>query len=119
MKNKKVLLVVERSDKAMDRAFSVLERPTKKYRDVTIISFPDFETLGRVITGARLELLNNIRRMKPRSIQELARLVKRDFKNVYQDVRLLAEFGLIELKDAGSRKSAAPKAKYSEIILAA
>ncbi len=119
MKSKKVLLIVEKSSKALNRAFSAIERPAKKYKDVTIISFPDFETLGRVITGARLELLNNIRKMKPRSIQELSRMVKRDFKNVYQDVKLLAEFGLIELKDAGPRKSAEPLAKYSEIILAA
>jgi len=119
MKNKKVLLIVEPTGKAMSRAFSAIAHPPKKYRNVAIISFPDFETLGRVITGARLELLNNIRRMKPRSIQELARLVKRDFKNVYQDVKLLAEFGLIELKGVGPRKSAAPLAKFSEIILAA
>lgn len=119
MKNKKVMLIVEPTNKAMKRAFSVLKRPTKKYKDVAIISFPDFETLGRVITGARLELLNNIRRMKPRSIQELARFVKRDFKNVYQDVKLLAEFGLIELKNVGPRKSAEPLSIYSEIILAA
>ena len=57
--------------------------------------------------------------MKPQSIQELARMVKRDFKNVYQDIQLLAEFGLIELKSSGPRKSAEPIAKYSEIILAA
>ncbi len=119
MKNKKVMLIVEPTNKSLDRAFSALKRPSKKYKDVTIISFPDFETLGRVITGARLELLNNVRRMKPRSIQELSRFVKRDFKNVYQDVKLLAEFGLIELKDAGPRKSAEPLAIFSEIILAA
>lgn len=119
MKNKKVLLIVEPTNKALNRAFSALERTSKKYKGVTIISFPDFETLGRVITGARLELLNNIRRLKPHSIQELARMVKRDFKNVYQDVKLLAEFGLIELKEDGPRKSAEPLAKFSEIILAA
>jgi len=62
--------------------FSALPR---KLRGTTIISFPDFETLGRVITGARVELLNAIRTRRPKSIQELARLVSRDFKNVYND----------------------------------
>lgn len=84
-----------------------------------IISFPDFETLGRVITGARIELLITIRAYKPRSIQELARIVKRDFKNVYDDVKLLAEFGLIELKEKGPRRASAPKAPFSELVLAA
>jgi predicted transcriptional regulator len=119
MKNKKVLLTVEPTGRAIDRGFSELNRPSKKYRGVTIISFPDFETLGRVISGTRLELLSVIRKRKPSSIQELARMIKRDFKNVHQDVKLLAEFGLIELKDAGPRRSAEPQAKYSEIILAA
>jgi predicted transcriptional regulator len=45
-----------------------------------IISFPDFETLGRVITGARLQLLRTIRIEKPKSIQELARMVERDLR---------------------------------------
>jgi predicted transcriptional regulator len=84
-----------------------------------IISFPDFETLGRVITGARLQLLRTIRIEKPKSIQELARMVERDFKNVHQDVKLLAEFGLIEIVESGPRRSASPVAKFSEIVLAA
>lgn len=119
MKNKKVLLVVESTSKAMNRAFAALNKRPKSNKNMEIISFPNFETLGRVITGARLELLNNIKVLKPQSIQELARLVKRDFKNVYLDVRLLAEFGLIDLIESGPRKSAEPVAKYSEIILAA
>lgn len=119
MKNKKVLLMVEPTSKAMNRAFGMLAKPSSKYKGVEIISFPNFETLGKVITGARLELLHAIRVEKPKSIQELARLVDRDFKNVHQDVTLLAEFGLIELKKVGPRRSSAPTAKYSEIVLAA
>lgn len=119
MKTKRALLVVESQKQAMDRAFGVLTRPTKKYAGMTIISFPDFETLGRVITGARVQLLTTIRAKKPKSIQELARFVKRDFKNVYQDVKLLCESGLIELKGVGSRGSVAPLAKFYELVLAA
>jgi predicted transcriptional regulator len=119
MKSKKVLLIVEPQKQAMDRAFSVIKKPSKKFAGLAIITFPDFETLGKVITGARLELLSTIRSHKPKSIQELARVVKRDFKNVYQDVQLLADVGLIELKEAGPRKASKPEAKYSEIVLAA
>ena len=115
------MLIVEPTKLAMDRAFSALKKPTvaKKYAGMEIISFPDFETLGRVITGTRLELLASIREHKPESIQELARMVKRDFKNVYNDVKLLAQFGLINLLEDGPRRSASPVAKFSEIVLAA
>jgi predicted transcriptional regulator len=119
MKNKKVVLIVESTKQGFDRAFSLMAKPSKKYAGMAVISFPDFETLGRVITGARLQLISVIRAQKPASIQELARLVGRDFKNVYQDVKLLAQFGLIELKERGPRKAAAPVAKYSELVLAA
>lgn len=119
MKTRKVLLTVEPAKNAMNRAFGELSKPSKKYQGMEIISFPNFETLGKVITGARLELLHAIRSGKPKSIQELARMVKRDFKNVHQDVTLLAEFGLIELRKVGPRRSAAPTAKFSEIVLAA
>lgn len=84
-----------------------------------IVSFPDYETLGRVLTGARLELLSVIRHARPQSIQELARAVKRDFKNVYNDIKLLQEFGLVELQESGPRKPAIPTAKFDELVLAA
>ena len=119
MKGKKVLLMVESPKAALDRAISVMKSRTHKYKGMLIISFPDFETLGRVITGARLELLHAIRINKPKSIQELAKVVERDFKNVYQDVKLLAEYGLIELKETGPRKASTPKANFSELVLAA
>ncbi len=119
MKMSKALLIVEPTKTALDRFAAVLKRPSKtKYKGYTIISFPTFETLGRVITGARLELLVTIRIQKPASIQELARMVERDYKNVYTDVKFLAEYGLIELKESGARKPALPIAKYSEFLIA-
>ena len=119
MKTRRALLVVEPTKRSLDRAFSVLTHRSKRFAGTAIISFPDFETLGRVITGARVQLLNCIRTQKPKSIQELARLVGRNFKNVYGDVQLLVEFGLIELRHGGPRRAAVPVARYSELILAA
>jgi len=120
MKMNKALLVVEPTEDAFARFASVLKRPSKaKYKGYTIISFPSFKTLGKVITGARLELLSIIRSQKPSSIQELARMVERDFKNVHSDVKLLAEYGLIELKENGARKPAHLKALYCEFLIAA
>ena len=42
---------------------------------------------------------------------------ERDFKNVYTDVRLLLEYGLIELKESGARKAALPISIYSEFLI--
>jgi len=111
---------VEPTKDAFDRFAHVLESQSKSaYKGYMILSFPSFEVLGKVITGARLELLSIIRKTKPKSIQELARLAQRDFKNVYQDIQLLAQYGLIDLKEQGARRAATPKSKFSEFLIAA
>ena len=119
MKTKKALLIVESPKIAFNRAFRVISKPSRKYEGLTILSFPDYETLGKAITGARIELLNVIRVKKPKSIQQLARFVGRDFKNVYMDVKFLKAVGLIELKEKGARRSSIPEAKFEELLLAA
>lgn len=119
MKIKRAFLMVEPTKKAFDRAFQILSRPSKKYAGTMILSFPDYETLGKAISATRIELLNVIRTQRPKSIQHLARLVKRDFKNVYTDVKFLQEFGLIDLEERGARRSSVPKAKFEEFVLAA
>lgn len=55
-----------------------------------------------VLTEPRLTLLQTIRTRRPQSIAALAKLVKRDFKNVREDVTILSDLGLIELQ-AGLR----------------
>ena len=120
MKNKRALLIVESTGKAFDRFAEVLKSPAKsRHKGYIVLSFPSFEVLGKIITGTRLELLSAIRSHKPRSIQELARITKRDFKNVYQDVKILAEYGLIELRESGARKASHPVAKFTELLIAA
>jgi predicted transcriptional regulator len=50
-----------------------------------------------VLTLRRLQLWHLIRDRKPASISNLAALASRDFKSVYQDVRLLAAVGIVAL----------------------
>ncbi len=119
MKVKRALLLVESDREASNRVFNEMKEPTGRYAGMAILSFPDFETLGRVITPARLEILTVIRRKKPASMQALARLTGRDFKNVYQDVKALEEAGLVELKAKGRGKASAPSALFEELVLAA
>jgi predicted transcriptional regulator len=48
----------------------------------------------------------------------LAKLLGRDFKNVHTDVKLLADIGLLDLKETGnSRNGLIPLAKFSGIDL--
>lgn len=62
------------------------------------VFFTSFEALRKVLTPKRLELLHIIKMKKPSSINGLARMAKRDLKNVADDVKYLERVGLIEKK---------------------
>lgn len=60
------------------------------------VYFTSMEALRNLLTPERLKLLSLIRRHKPRSIYELAQFLDRDFKNVYEDVKLLERHGILD-----------------------
>ena len=92
------------------------KRSIQKDEDIILTSL---ETISKVFSKSRMEVLRTIIHKKPRSIYELAKLLDRDFKNVHSDVKLLADIGLIELKErkSDSRKGLIPKALFSGIDL--
>jgi predicted transcriptional regulator len=63
----------------------------------------------------RLGLLRLIRESAPASLHELARLAHRDIKNVSDDVRYLAQVGLVDLREAERKVSA--RVSYDKILL--
>ncbi len=66
------------------------------------IYFADMETLTRVLSNRRLELLQTLHRYGSLSIRALAKRMDRDYKNVYGDVQVLKRAGLIEIDQSGS-----------------
>jgi predicted transcriptional regulator len=60
--------------------------------------FESLDAVRNVLTPRRLELWHLIRDRKPASISNLAVLADRDFKSVYQDVRLLVAVGIVYLR---------------------
>lgn len=64
--------------------------------------FIDFESpaaLFRVLTPKRWELVEGLQAQGPLGVRALARALGRDVKRVHEDVKVLAEYGLLE-KDA-------------------
>jgi len=57
--------------------------------------FQDLQTLLRVLTPRRLELLKRLYDQGPMSVRALAKTLNRDYKNVHQDVQTLEQVGLI------------------------
>jgi predicted transcriptional regulator len=73
--------------------------------------FSELEDLRRVLNNEKARILNMIRAKNPESIYDLAKELKRDFKAVREDVKLLEKFGLIELKSImkGKRRGLKPE----------
>ncbi len=90
----------------------------KKVKKHEGISFESLDAMRKVLTGKRLEILKTIKREHPQSIYELAKLLNRDNKNTFNDVRILAEMGLIELKKTkNGRERTTPEVTYDRILL--
>jgi len=63
-------------------------------------------------------LLRAVRTQRPHSIYELAKTLKRDFKNVQEDLRILERYGLVRVaKSRGRRRARVPEALFGEIAL--
>lgn len=62
---------------------------------VEILSFEDMATFLTVMTPARWRLLRALRAAGPSSVRALAAALRRDYKNVHSDVRVLETSGLV------------------------
>jgi len=67
------------------------------------------------LTARRLELLEHIYRNSGRSVMELSTALKRNYKNVYDDLLALEKIGLISVYTSGRRKISATRT--SEILI--
>jgi predicted transcriptional regulator len=59
------------------------------------LAFESWDTLARILTGKRMELLRYVRRNHVTSIRALAKALGRDYSNVHGDVQALAGVGLL------------------------
>lgn len=67
------------------------------------LAFENWETLARVLTNKRMELLHYVRRNRVASIRALAKALGRDYSNVHADVKALEAAGLVENTPKGVR----------------
>jgi predicted transcriptional regulator len=67
------------------------------------LAFESWDTLARVLTGKRMELLRYVRRHRVVSIRALAKALGRDYSNVHADVQALTGAGLLDATEGGLR----------------
>ena len=118
MKKKHAKIVVKTLENTKREWKEALKGKRKNIQKEDEIIFTSLEAVARVFSKGRMEILRTVIQERPKSIYELAKLLGRDFKNVHTDVKLLADIGLLDLKEAGnSRNGLIPLAKFSGIDL--
>ena len=92
---------VEEAAREVIEAWHRAERGEASPEPVAKILFIDLETLLRMLTLRRFELLKQLRQTGSTSIRALSKALGRDYKNVHMDVVELIRLGLIERTDEG------------------
>ncbi len=97
IKIKKINVVIEDLDRFFDKSkkeFKKLEEGKLK-RSIDVLSLSEDE-YRNLFSKKRLDIIKALRHKKFISIYELAKELNRAYKNVYDDVNLLLELGIIE-----------------------
>jgi predicted transcriptional regulator len=82
-------------------AFSIFKKSSSIKEEY---DFSGISALRQVLSNEKAKILDIVKREKPDSIYSVAKKLGRNFKSVYQDIKLLERFGFIELveeKDKG------------------
>jgi predicted transcriptional regulator len=80
----------------LEKDWTAIDRGESVSGPVHRVYFESAEALSRVLTKQRHLVLRVLHANGGLSIRALAALLERDYKNVYQDVKILEDAGLIE-----------------------
>ena len=120
MKLKKVRIGIKGVKEALDdfaRTAEAIERGEKVKKEKGVY-FESIEGFRKALTSKRLELLHLIKEKRPKSLQELSRLAKRDIKSVITDIAILESLDLVDVeRKKKGRGESTPKVHYDAIEL--
>ena len=80
----------------LERDWTATDEGKKVPGPIHRVYFESAEVLSKVITRQRHNLLKVLHANGPITVRGLSALLERDYKNVYQDVKILEGSGLIE-----------------------
>ena len=99
----------------MSRLLSVFGLPCQSFfKKITgehiDYNFEGLSTLRQILSNEKARILYIIKTKKPHSIYQLSKILKRDFKSVSGDVKMLEKFGFIDMvaEKTGKRERLKP-----------
>ena len=81
--------------------------------------FDGLSSLRKILSKEKAKILDTVKYKEPKSIYELAKILDRPFKAVFDDIKLLERFGFVELKKEKTkgRDRLRPKIVVDEMII--
>jgi len=82
-------------------------------------NFEGLSALRQLLNNEKARMLHVIKNSEPKSIYDLAKKLKRNFKSVVEDIKLLERFGFIELikEKTKNRIRHKPEIVVDEIVI--
>ena len=82
-------------------------------------NFEGLSALRQLLNNEKARMLHVIKNHKPKSIYDLAKKLKRNFKSEIEDIKLLERFGFIELIKEKTKKRVRhkPEIAVDEIVI--
>ena len=121
MKIKNIVVEVKSIEETLKEVKEIMGaiKKGKSVKKKESISFNNIDIMRKVLTNKRLGLIKAIKKYKPKSIYQLAKIVKRDSKSVNLDLKILSNLGMVDLKsEEKGRENIVPKVDYEEIDVA-
>ena len=85
----------------------------EEIKPVEKLTFVNVDVFRKFATSKRLELLKIIKERKPKSIKDLERWTKRDYKSINVDLEVLRKLNLVEIVKEDHKS--VPRVNYGEI----
>lgn len=101
--------------RVFERFWETVDTGKRHIQPKNIVVANRLDTIYRVASQARLDILSRLVEDRPNNIQELAQLLQRDYANVWRDCQALNSLRVIKLKKEG--KEIRPIALYEKIII--
>lgn len=98
-----------------ERFWETVDTGKKYIQPKNVLIANKLNTIYRITSQARLDVLSCLVEQKPNNIQGLAQLLQRDYANVWRDIQALNGLKIIKLKKEG--KEIRPIALYEKIII--
>jgi len=95
---------MDKTDRLLSKMIDLsLDKPELVPSRVLVISLSK-QTLEKVLTPSRMGLIRTVKKKNPKSVGELAKLVKRPVESVSRDLRILENFGILSFVRNGKKK---------------